>query len=189
MVLALTPRDISCAVAFLRAKSAQRSIPTAARLEFSERVENNEAEQYGIENTQLQLQCRCHAVAGEVAVGKGILTVRIQVDESGRNDETVHVDGNVRGLWVGNFSYDTKEEADAVVAAAELPTEQYREYVDPEYREDFETFLAEVDGSEKRAISSGFTWRLHPGKNTLRVRPRNVAGREGTPSWVTLEYR
>ena len=26
---------------------------------------------------------------------------------------------------------------------AELPTEQYREYVDPEYREDFEAYLAE----------------------------------------------
>ncbi len=26
---------------------------------------------------------------------------------------------------------------------AELPTERYREYVDPEYREDFETYLAE----------------------------------------------
>src|SRR5690348_1185952 len=37
---------------------------------------------------------------------------------------------------------------------AELPTEQYREYVDPEYREDFETFLAEKTAAAAQA--SGF---------------------------------
>jgi hypothetical protein len=52
----------------------------------------------------------------------------------------------------------------------------------------FETFLAEIDGGEKRSVSSGFTWTLHPGKNHLRVRPRNVSGREGIPSWIALEY-
>ena len=52
----------------------------------------------------------------------------------------------------------------------------------------FETFLAEIDAGEKKSVVSGFTWKLHPGKNQLRVRPRNVAGREGIPSSITLEY-
>ena len=37
---------------------------------------------------------------------------------------------------------------------AELPTEQYREYIDPEYREDFEAFLAEKTAAAAQA--SGF---------------------------------
>jgi hypothetical protein len=52
----------------------------------------------------------------------------------------------------------------------------------------FETFLAEIDAGEKKSVASVFTWTLHPGKNQLRVRPRNVAGREGIPSWIALEY-
>jgi hypothetical protein len=52
----------------------------------------------------------------------------------------------------------------------------------------FETFLAEVDAGEKKSVASVFTWTLHPGKNQLRVRPRNIAGREGIPSWIALEY-
>jgi len=52
----------------------------------------------------------------------------------------------------------------------------------------FDTFLAEIDGGEKKSIASGFTWTLHPGKNHLRVRPRNVSGREGIPSWIAFEY-
>jgi len=52
----------------------------------------------------------------------------------------------------------------------------------------FETFLAEIDGGEKKSVAPVFAWTLHPGKNQLRVRPRNVAGREGIPSWIALEY-
>jgi hypothetical protein len=52
----------------------------------------------------------------------------------------------------------------------------------------FETFLAEIDAEEKKSVASGFTWTLHPGKNRLRVRSRNVAGREGIPSWIVMEY-
>jgi len=52
----------------------------------------------------------------------------------------------------------------------------------------FDTFLAEIDGGEKKCVASGFTWALHSGKNQLRVLPRNVAGREGIPSWITVEY-
>ncbi len=53
----------------------------------------------------------------------------------------------------------------------------------------FQTFMAEIDAGEKKAVSSGFTWTLHPGKNHLRVWPRNVSGREGIPSWIALEYQ
>ena len=52
----------------------------------------------------------------------------------------------------------------------------------------FDTFLAEVDGGEKSRVASGFDWTLHPGENRLRVRPRNRAGKEGIPSWITLDY-
>jgi hypothetical protein len=52
-----------------------------------------------------------------------------------------------------------------------------------------ETFLAEIDGAEKKPVSTGFNWTLHPGKNQLRVRPRNVAGREGIASWISLDYK
>ena len=53
----------------------------------------------------------------------------------------------------------------------------------------FESFLAEIDAGEKKPVVSGFTWTLHPGKNSLRVRPRNVAGREGIPSWIAFDYQ
>jgi hypothetical protein len=52
----------------------------------------------------------------------------------------------------------------------------------------FQTFLAEIDGGERKAVSSGFAWKLRPGKNQLRVRPRNALGREGIVSWIALEY-
>jgi hypothetical protein len=52
----------------------------------------------------------------------------------------------------------------------------------------FDSFLAEIDGGEKRPVSSLFTWTLHRGDNLLRVRPRNIAGREGIPSWISLQY-
>ena len=70
------------------------------------------------------------------------------------------------------------------------PTQEagtFRVHLDTE-TPSFETFLAEMDGGPKEAVSSGFAWKLHPGRNHLRVRPRNVAGREGIPSWITLEY-
>jgi hypothetical protein len=52
----------------------------------------------------------------------------------------------------------------------------------------FESFLAEIDSGEKKRVASGFTWTLHAGKNHLRVRPRNVVGMEGIPSWIAIEY-
>ena len=39
----------------------------------------------------------------------------------------------------------------------------------------FDTFLAEIDGGQKKSVASDFSWNLHPGENRLRVRPRNVS--------------
>ncbi len=52
----------------------------------------------------------------------------------------------------------------------------------------FDAFLADVDGAGPKPVASGFVWKLHAGKNRLEVRPRNVAGREGITSRVTLEH-
>jgi hypothetical protein len=52
----------------------------------------------------------------------------------------------------------------------------------------FDTFLAKIDGGQKKSVPSGFTWTLHSGKNELRVWPRNVSGREGIPSWIMIDY-
>ena len=52
----------------------------------------------------------------------------------------------------------------------------------------FESFQVEIDGGEKRVVTSGFTWALHEGRNDLRVRPQNVVGRGGIASWIALEY-
>ena len=51
----------------------------------------------------------------------------------------------------------------------------------------FETFVAEIDGAAKRAVTSGFVWQLHKGKNRLKVWPKNNAGRDGIASWIELE--
>ena len=52
----------------------------------------------------------------------------------------------------------------------------------------FESFRGEIDGGEKKSVASSFTWTLHPGKNQMRLWPRNTSGREGIPSWITMEY-
>jgi len=51
----------------------------------------------------------------------------------------------------------------------------------------FETFLAEIDGGEKSPVTAIFPWRLHAGRNRLKVWPRNNAGRDGIASWIDLE--
>ncbi len=49
-------------------------------------------------------------------------------------------------------------------------------------------FVAQVDEGAAHPVHSGFRWALHPGKNQLRVWPRNVLGRDGIPSSVALDY-
>ena len=51
----------------------------------------------------------------------------------------------------------------------------------------FDTFLAQIDGGEQSPVAAIFPWKLHPGRNRLKVWPRNNAGRDGIASWVELE--
>ena len=51
----------------------------------------------------------------------------------------------------------------------------------------FETFLAKIDGGEQSPVTPIFTWKLHAGRNRLKVWPRNIAGRDGIASWMDLE--
>ena len=51
----------------------------------------------------------------------------------------------------------------------------------------FERFLAEIDGGEKSPVTAIFPWKLHAGRNRLKVWPRNDAGRDGIASWIELE--
>jgi transglutaminase-like putative cysteine protease len=51
----------------------------------------------------------------------------------------------------------------------------------------FETFLAEIDSGGKSPVAPIFAWKLHPGRNRLKVWPRNNAGRDGIASWIELE--
>jgi hypothetical protein len=84
-----------------------------------------------------------------------------------------------------NFEW-TLNQAHYVLEPEKAPG-AFRVHLDTE-TPSFHTFLAEIDGGDKKPVSSGFTWTLHPGKNQLRVWPRNVSGRDGIPSWITLEY-
>jgi hypothetical protein len=85
----------------------------------------------------------------------------------------------------GDFEW-TLNQAHYVLEPSQTPG-VFRVHLDTE-TPSFETFLAEIDTGEKKSVAPGFTWMLHPGKNELRVRPRNVEGREGILSWVALEY-
>jgi len=51
----------------------------------------------------------------------------------------------------------------------------------------FGTFLAEIDDAEKSPVTTIFPWKLHAGRNRLKVWPRNNAGRDGIASWIDLE--
>jgi len=51
----------------------------------------------------------------------------------------------------------------------------------------FATFLAEIDGSKNSPVTAIFPWKLHAGRNRLKVWPRNNAGRDGIASWIELE--
>jgi hypothetical protein len=84
-----------------------------------------------------------------------------------------------------NFEW-TLNQAHYVLEAGEK-TGELRVQLDTE-TPGFDAYLAEIDSGDKRPVPSVFTWTLHPGRNTLRVRPKNVAGREGIPSWISLDY-
>jgi hypothetical protein len=80
----------------------------------------------------------------------------------------------------------TLNQAHYVLEPAKEPG-AFRVHLDTE-TPSFKTFLAEIDAGEKKPVASEFTWTLHPGKNYLRVRSCNVVGREGIPSWISLDY-
>lgn len=80
----------------------------------------------------------------------------------------------------------TLNQAHLMLEATDAPGE-FRVHLDTE-TPGFGTFLADIDDREKQPITSGFTWKLHSGKNRLSVRPRNSAGREGIPSRIVVEY-
>lgn len=86
---------------------------------------------------------------------------------------------------LGDFAW-TLNQAHWVLEPGEKPG-SVRVHLDTE-TPSFDAFLAEIDAGEKQPVVSGFSWNLHPGKNSLRVRPRNGAGREGVPSWIALDY-
>jgi hypothetical protein len=89
--------------------------------------------------------------------------------------------GTAEWSWTGNLN-----QAHYVLEATEKPG-ILRVHLDTE-TPSFDTYLAELDGGEKRPVPAVFTWTLHPGKNLLRVRPRNVSKREGIPSWIALDF-
>jgi hypothetical protein len=63
---------------------------------------------------------------------------------------------------------------------------EFRVHLDTE-TPGFDTFLVEIDGGEKSLVTAIFPWKLHAGRNRLKVWPRNSAGREGIASWIELE--
>ncbi len=52
----------------------------------------------------------------------------------------------------------------------------------------FDTFLVAVDNGNPKPAATGFRWKLHAGKNHLKVWPRNIQAREGIPSEVVLDF-
>jgi hypothetical protein len=63
---------------------------------------------------------------------------------------------------------------------------EFRVHLDTE-TPGFETFLAEIDGGKRSPVAAIFTWKLHAGRNRLKVWPRNNGGRDGIASWIDLE--
>ena len=51
----------------------------------------------------------------------------------------------------------------------------------------FATFVAEIDGGNKANVPAVFPWKLHAGRNRLKVWPRNDAGRDGIASWIDVD--
>jgi len=84
----------------------------------------------------------------------------------------------------GNFEW-TLDQAHYVLEPNSKPGE-FRVHLDTE-TPGFETFLAEIDSGKPAPVAAIFNWKLHPGRNRLKVWPRNNAGRDGIASWIELE--
>jgi len=84
----------------------------------------------------------------------------------------------------GNFEWSL-DQAHYVLEPSLKPGE-FRVHLDTE-TPGFETFLAEIDTAKPAPVAAIFNWKLHPGRNRLKVWPRNNAGRDGIASWIELE--
>jgi len=84
----------------------------------------------------------------------------------------------------GNFEW-TLDQAHYVLEPTATDGE-FRVQLDTE-TPGFDTFLAQIDGGEQSPVAAIFPWKLHAGRNRLKVWPRNDAGRDGIASWVELE--
>jgi len=84
----------------------------------------------------------------------------------------------------GNFEW-TLDQAHYVLEPTSRPGE-FRVHLDTE-TPGFDAFLAEIDDGAKAPVAAVFPWKLHPGRNRLKVWPRNNAGRDGIASWIELE--
>jgi len=84
----------------------------------------------------------------------------------------------------GNFEW-TLDQAHFALEPTSTPGE-FRVHLDTE-TPGFETFLAEIDGGDKSPVTPIFPWKLHAGRNHLKVWPRNNAGRDGIASWIDIE--
>ncbi len=96
--------------------------------------------------------------------------------------ELLHVN---RVTQHNNFEW-TLNQAHYMLEAGSTPGE-IRVHLDTE-TPGFESFLAEIDGAEKRPVDKIFAWKLHTGSNRMKVWPRNNAGRDGIASWIQLEW-
>ena len=84
----------------------------------------------------------------------------------------------------GNFEW-TLNQAHFVLEPTSTPDE-FRVHLDT-VTPGFESFHAKIDEKEESPVTAVFTWKLHTGRNQLKVWPRNNAGRDGIASWVDLE--
>ncbi len=63
---------------------------------------------------------------------------------------------------------------------------EFRVHLDTE-TPGFYAFMAEIDEGDKSRVTAIFPWKLHAGRNRLKVWPRNYAGRDGIASWIDLQ--
>jgi hypothetical protein len=84
----------------------------------------------------------------------------------------------------GNFEWTLNQAHYALEPGATRG--EFRVHLDTE-TPGFETFLVEVDSAGTHPVGAVFSWKLHPGRNRLKVWPRNNAGRDGIASWLELE--
>ncbi len=63
---------------------------------------------------------------------------------------------------------------------------EFRVHLDTE-TPGFYAFMAEIDAGDKSRVTAIFPWKLHAGRNRLKVWPRNNAGRDGIASWIDIE--